>query len=77
MIEDLAPYKSEDINAAFKHWRIESPNVPTPHDIVKICRARIKTRIDSGDYKKLTDFNSFEEYRAYAKEKGIWFAKSD
>lgn len=39
MIEDLSEYQLPSIENAFLTWRKESPNIPTPADIIKIIRA--------------------------------------
>lgn len=61
MIEDLIHYEFSEIERAFKIWRQESENIPTPAGIIKLIHIGKPKRIVPDDSK---DFSLSNEERA-------------
>jgi hypothetical protein len=64
MIEDLADFSIEEINAAFKKWRHTNTKIPTPASILKLLRDC--QRVETNGLKKYSawdgDWQSYLQY---------------
>lgn len=76
MIEDVGGYSAEAIDRAFTIWRRKSDRIPTPSNILDICKEIAGERSKERKFKTLSDFDGdFKAYKAYAIENGFWMAE--